>query len=478
MAIQKLTLKNFKRFDQLELDLSRNITLLMGPNSSGKSSVIKSILALKQTASPSNEHEVLSAQGEYVDLGVYKDYVHNHDTSKKISIGININAQLGVYGGYKSTPGQLTFTFAHDFATEQSKIVEIELTSEQPQKTLIKLVKKKTRDSFSLHLEESFSADLLNSIFKDAGIHIDKYINTWNKGVSTAVVDRYQINPIENATQQPASFVQRIPTSVLAQVIGQQLRDFDKNFFYLGPLRRSPSRSYNRTSHLLSVGPNGEHTPSVLANLYARAAKERGKEKSNNNRIDQLNNWVNIIFPGTKVESKTAEELVKVEFTRSTNQKEVITDVGFGFSQVLPILVQLAVMPEQATILIEQPELHLHPSAQTKLAEIFADAANSKKKLIIETHSEHLVRGLQVCISNRTAKKGPSKSRIKHTDISIQYVPRHPERVRIIEIDEFGELQESWPSGFFDEAYNSSFKILHNKIDVMSEREANKIAKT
>ena len=79
-----MKLKNFKRFSSTTIDLSTKINLLLGPNSSGKSSVIKALLAFKQTASSSNEHEVFSAQGEYVDLGLYKDYVYKHNIKNKI----------------------------------------------------------------------------------------------------------------------------------------------------------------------------------------------------------------------------------------------------------------------------------------------------------------------------------------------------------------------------------------------------------
>lgn len=477
MSIEKLVLQNFKRFEQLDLDLRSKITLLMGPNSSGKSSIIKAILALKQTASPSNEHEVLSAQGDYVDLGIYRDFIHDHDISKKLTIGFDIQTNFDYFGGTPTTSAHLSFTFAYDFATEQAKVFEIKVFESTTQRNAsITLAKKKTRESFFLKLEHEFGKRLADRILRRQDFETEKYATIWNRGLSVEVIDRYQITPTEGLSNPTDSFTKRLPSAILSQVISQQLRDFDKGFFYLGPLRRSPLRSYNRTAHLLSVGPNGEFTPSVLANLYSKAAKERGDNRPNTNQIQQLNRWMETIFPGTSVTSKSMEELVKLEISRGKNQKEVITDVGFGFSQILPILVQLAVMPDGTTLLIEQPELHLHPSAQSKLAIVFSEAANNNKRIIIETHSEHLLRGLQVCISNRTAKKGPIASRLKASDVSIKYVPRHPAKVTPIGIDEYGELTDEWPTGFFDEAYNASFKLISNKIEALSsksQKEAN-----
>lgn len=253
-------------------------------------------------------------------------------------------------------------------------------------------------------------------------------------------------------------------------MINSVLRGLDRDFFYTGPLRRSPSRSYGRTAHLLSVGAAGEHTPSVLANLKSRAAKERSKERPQTKRLEQLTNWIETIFPGCRIETKTVEELVKLEINKHQSRKEVISDVGFGISQVLPILVQAAVMPTETTLLIEQPELHLHPNAQTKLAEVIADASNSGRRFLIETHSEHFVRGLQLAVSNNTVNKGKIAYRLKPSDINFIYIPHSPSKPHELILDKWGDFIEEWPSGFFDEAYKSSMELLRNKIEAGLEK--------
>lgn len=102
MYANQLELINFKRFQKTEIDLHSRITLLVGPNSSGKSSIIKALLGLKQTAAPSNEHEVFSAQGEYVDLGVYRDYVNNHEATKRVTIGIKTQIPIIPFSAAKN----------------------------------------------------------------------------------------------------------------------------------------------------------------------------------------------------------------------------------------------------------------------------------------------------------------------------------------------------------------------------------------
>ena len=472
MYTTELNLENFKRFSNEKINFSKNITLLLGPNSSGKSSIIKALLGLKQTASPANEHEVFSAQGEYVDLGVYRDYVSDHDIGKKIKIGLQIEESLNPFGIRRIRALQIEFCFDHDFATEQARLLEIVVYEQTKEKlTLMRLVKKKTRGTFILTMSESLTKELLNDIFGNARENAGtRYATKWNKGISVIVGDRYQFiaEVASKIKKESKDFFETLPVAVLSQLVNSVFRGLDRDFFYTGPLRRSPSRSYSRTAHLLSVGPAGEHTPSVLANLKSRAGKERSKERPQSKRLKQLNKWVEGIFPGCRIDSKTVEELVKLEIERIGGAREVISDVGFGFSQVLPILVQAAVMPAGTTLLIEQPELHLHPSAQTKLAEVIADASNSGRRFIIETHSEHFIRGLQLAISNGTAKKAAIANRLKPSDLTFIYIPRFPLSPHELKIDIWGEFTEQWPSGFFDEGYLAAMKLLQNRIAAQS----------
>lgn len=476
MYTTEIGLENFKRFSDTKIDLSSNITLLLGPNSSGKSSVMKALLGLKQTASPANEHEVFSAQGEYVDLGVYRDYVLDHDIGKKMKIGLKVLQDLNPFG--RATPRSLhiVFCFGYDFATEQARLFEILVHDTTDTKVpLLRLIKKKTRESFLLSMSEEFAKQTVKDIFgpKNEEDH-SKFVSAWTKGVSVIVGDRYQftVEAKPKQTTDSKDFFVTFPITILSRLVESVLRGLDRDFFYLGPLRRSPARSYSRTAHLLSVGPSGEHTPSVLANLKSRAGKERSKVRPQSKRLDQLTNWVANIFPGCRIDAKTVEELVKLEIERDGGEREVISDVGFGFSQVLPILVQAAVMPEETTLLIEQPELHLHPRAQTKLAEVIAEASNNGRRFLIETHSEHFVRGLQLAVSNKAAKKAAMHSRLGPNDVRFIYVPKFPQKPLEIALDEWGEFTSAWPTGFFDEGYVSALKLLQNKMATEERRGA------
>jgi predicted ATPase len=178
------------------------------------------------------------------------------------------------------------------------------------------------------------------------------------------------------------------------------------------------------------------------------------------------------LFPGRIVEAKTVDELVKLEIAHADRRADTISDVGFGISQILPILVQISVMPDRSTLIIEQPELHLHPSVQTKLAEVLAAASKSGRRFIVETHSEHFVRGLQLAISNDRAK-ARAKLRMDAREVRFLYIPEAPSAPMTLPVNEWGEFTEEWPTGFFDEAYRLSMQLLNNKMKILAAKAAN-----
>jgi predicted ATPase len=152
-------------------------------------------------------------------------------------------------------------------------------------------------------------------------------------------------------------------------------------------------------------------------------------------------------FKVNPISEQRQEYEVKIR-TRGSIDWVDLPDVGFGISQVLPVLVQCFYAPAGSIILIEQPEIHLHPRAQSALADVMNDVINSREngkdrniQLVIETHSEHFLRRLQ----RRIAEDESPQEKVS---VYFANIARMPAALEPLQIDMFGNIQ-NWPENFF-----------------------------
>ena len=180
---------------------------------------------------------------------------------------------------------------------------------------------------------------------------------------------------------------------------------------------------------------------------------------------DKVNVWFKRLDTGYKLdvlplsspkgEIKDVYSLLLSE--QSTGVHVGLTDVGFGLSQVLPVIVQ-SVVSQGKTILIEQPEYHLHPRLQAELGDMFIESALGEQKntFLIETHSEHLIlrimRRMRETFEGRLPEGMPP---IKPEDVAVVYVEKDGDQsiIREMPLNERGELVKAWPGGFFEEGF-------------------------
>jgi predicted ATPase len=142
------------------------------------------------------------------------------------------------------------------------------------------------------------------------------------------------------------------------------------------------------------------------------------------------------------------------------NKKIDLTNVGVGVSQLLPVVVSCLLADPDSVILLEQPELHLHPAVQQRLADFLLACAKSGRQLIVETHSEYIVSRLRLRIAQDLEDRLQSL-------IGFIFVERDDHgqtHYRSIKPNRFGGLEPEVPKGFFDQTPQESQEILRAAI--------------
>ena len=229
---------------------------------------------------------------------------------------------------------------------------------------------------------------------------------------------------------------------------------------YLGPLREYPARQYTWAgSEPSDMGQRGE---AVVAALLS--ARRRGPEISMGQGIPRRNveqhvaDWLERLrlVRGFNVEEiAPGSNLYRVKVKTNYNSAEVLlTEVGFGVSQVLPVLTLAFYVPEGSTVILEQPELHLHPGVQAGLADVLIDAVKRRRvQIILESHSEHLLLRLQRRIAE--GQLAPSDAAIYFCDR-----PYGRSAIKRLEIDESGHIK-NWPANFFGDTFGDREAIMN-----------------
>ncbi len=141
-----------------------------------------------------------------------------------------------------------------------------------------------------------------------------------------------------------------------------------------------------------------------------------------------------------------------------------ITSVGVGVSQLLPVIVMCLTAEPGTVILLEQPELHLHPALQQRLADFLLACARSGRQLIVETHSEYLVSRLR-----RRIAEDETDELVRNVALYFVEQVDDASRFRHVPVNEYGGLEE-WPTGFFDQAAKDSHALLEAGLSKRAQR--------
>ena len=249
---------------------------------------------------------------------------------------------------------------------------------------------------------------------------------------------------------KPTAELRRFEKLVAAfSAFAQSLSAFTRGVCYLGPLRDEPkvvSESWDERTDNLPVGIKGERTASILLERHEQpcsyfAMDEPAKKHEPLNVA--LDEWASYIGISERIAVTNRQKLGVSITVGSGGGERDLTMVGVGVSQLTPVLTMVLSVPQGSFVMIEQPELHLHPAAQARLAD-FLLFARPDLAFLVETHSEALVTRMRL----RAAQEERLRSRL-----SVLFFEQESQssgtRARTLNIDEYGNLSD-WPDGFFE----------------------------
>ncbi len=432
-----LSLEHFKSWRRIQEMRLAAITGLFGSNSSGKTSILQVLLMLKQTVESPDRAQVLNLGDErsLTQLGTFRDMVYRHETPGTLrwTLSWSLPKELKV-----ADPEQRDATL---FSGK-----EMQFHAEITENASGRMVVKKLGYNFAGHdfvmVRTSEAAEKYQLSVEPAGFRFKRRTpgRAWDL---PAPVKSYGFPDQVRTYHQNAGF----------------LADFELAFeelfsrtYYLGPLRDYPQREYTWAgAQPADMGWGGERAIDAILASRERGEKiSRGHGRKRVTVEEYVVEWLQnlgLIHSFSVRPITKGGTLYQVRVRKTPDAAEVlITDVGFGVSQILPVLVLCYYVPEGSIIILEQPEIHLHPSVQTGLADVFIDAIKTRKvQIILESHSEYLLRRLQRRIAEETLVK--EDAALYFCDIA-----DGASRLTPLELDVFGNIT-NWPKDFFGDEF-------------------------
>ncbi len=507
----ELGLRNFKAFGDMEqrAPLSK-ITLIYGPNSGGKSSIIQAILMLKQSALEAGAAATiwgLVTRGEYVDLGSHVALLHNHNQERRLGIRMTyghddsyLSANMSFHGvtdidakgeEYLEDSAALS-EVTYQIGSEGTLLAEARLDSSGgswwdahvsvadtfgiykvldfglelrflPELKLLELERLIEQNEAQLPERER---GLVRERARLRQLEQDRQQQRYRELVSMSEEELERLPPLDrdlSRTQATMEALNRQPDPELLKALESTLhleqmlalkgmpisfKDQLSEVRYLGPLRSYPERLYKVPGvDSYFSGLRGEFT-------HHRLYYQPGL-------IHIVNDWFERFQIPYELDVRrfgdiavSGEHIALVLIDRSSKTPVSLADVGFGINQILPVIVEgvdFFTGREDRVLCVEQPEIHLHPRLQAHLADLMIAniAGRGQKQWIVETHSELLILRLQ-----RRIREGT----LDPSDVSILYVdPNAPETegsaIYRLRLNDKGDFVDEWPDGFFEDGF-------------------------
>lgn len=445
MHVEQLNLSNFRGFSSTSDIRLAPLTFLVGPNSSGKSSLFDALLLVSQSGfSPSN---LLASepywQGPLVDLGSYRDTVFRHDYNRNIRIGLQI----------RPGPRDPQY-FPHRNAKPRTIRLDLELTCSGRADPVGRLKTLTLRDIVSeqtvtyRHPSEDDEKTTVEFLESSKALRLDVFSPTYYYRKWLEELVRSKASPEMKTSGAVERIIYFCTTQILTQFFGRMQRVSSGR---LGPKRWYPTTGMPGPRSARKVYDAVE--PQMLHETKRRNEDEAKQVATARVRLSRILKDLNIAKAITDAKLSPYHSAINVT-DNVTKVKSNLIDVGYGASQVIPVVLA-SLQPNWAPLLVEQPEIHLHPCAQGRVAELLCFTSKARQ-VVVETHSEHMINRARILVA---------QGKVAAKDVIIQYVSRNKEgsQITAIPILQNGDFGAEWPKGFFDERYEDTMLLLDIK---------------
>ena len=421
--MDKVTLENYRCFHEEQVARLAPLTLLVGDNSTGKTSFLAMVRALIDIAGS----RYPDFKEEPYDLGSFDEIAHHRGgkggKAKTFKAGFS-TTRLKSNRGKNKKPRNFNVTFGKRGASP--------------------IVVKRNFAFGNCWADESFDSD------RSYVLQFGTSRGSWRKKVPIEFVEKMGLDieydlklPIQllfdvSFAGEDEEFNSGFETLSNSPAITSEDRIeirrllffnhrifFNQRPFASAPVRSKPSRTYDPSR--VTPDPEGDYIPMYLANMYFQNKSKWNKLKSQLEKFGRTAGLFDEISIGP-LRPKKDGGAFQVEIRKFGNRlkgpKRNIIDVGYGVSQILPVITELLRPGAPSMFLLQQPEVHLHPSAQAALGTLFCQVADWNRQLVVETHSDHLIDRVRMEVRDDDLS-------IKPEEVSILYFEREELGVRI-----------------------------------------------
>lgn len=426
MLVNRLSLKDFKCFEEVDIEFGK-ITLLTGANSSGKSSLIYALLGIMQSR-PFPEFFALN--GKLVNMGGFEDVIRKKSEAKYFEINITIGEKR-CFARWNQNDFNEQPELVECIYQEKDFIKKIVVEKDGNLIITLRIEKGKLnkiqdigRGSISKSFLRKFKYQALNISITDSEVEV---INKNNFNILSENADYIELQYIISRLNILSSF-SLFPLPIF---VGHEFLGFN----YIGSFRLPPERTYYSKPNASLIGVNGEGYIDQIISW----------EEHDRELLDNLIYEIKELGLLSHIETNRMKG-GRFEVNVKTNKNSSfasLTDVGFGISQFLPIIVADFQLNEASCLAVSQPEIHLHPKIQATLGEYFArQIKKTEKQYIVETHSEYLINRLRLLIV---------KGELNPEDVKLYYMENDGDKTTTykIELTTDGQIKNA-PQGFFD----------------------------